>query len=81
MMMMMMNYIFSPQIRPHHYIRSILPRGPVGVANVFWNGDQLLEVVVNHEDYNDNDDDDDGDDHVMVNVDHLLVKQFSLTMW
>ena len=73
MMMMMMNYIFSPQIRPHHYIRSILPRGPVGVANVFWNGDQLLEVVLNHEDYNDNDDDDDGgDDGDGDDVDQLL---------
>ena len=34
------------QVRPHHYIRSILPRGPVGVAAAFWNGDQLLEVMM-----------------------------------
>ena len=95
MMMMMMNYIFSPQIRPHHYIRSILPRGPVGVANVFWNGDQLLEVVLNHEDYNDDDagdddagDDDAGDDDVMVMTSiscskwsSTKMKQFSLTIW
>ena len=79
--------IFSSQIRPHHYIRSILPRGPVGVANVFWNGDQLLEVVVNHEDYND-DDDDDSQDHVMVMTSiscsrwsSTKMKQLSLTIW
>ena len=78
---------FSTQIRPHHYIRSILPRGPVGVANVFWNGDQLLEVVVNHEDYND-DDDDAGDDDAMVMMSitcsrwsSTKMKQLSLTIW
>ena len=26
-------------------IRSILPQGPVGSTNTFWNGDQLLEVI------------------------------------
>ena len=50
-----LHYI-SFQVRPHHYIRSILPRGPVGVAAAFWNGDQLLEVI---HDY----DHDDGDDN------------------
>ena len=32
------------EVRPHHYIRSILPCGPVGATRKFWNGDQLLEV-------------------------------------
>ena len=32
------------EVRPHHYIRSILPQGPVGATGRFWNGDQLLEV-------------------------------------
>ena len=32
------------EVRPHHYIRSILPQGPVGTTGKFWNGDQLLEV-------------------------------------
>ena len=32
------------EVRPHHYIRSILPNGPVGNTASFWNGDQLLEV-------------------------------------
>ena len=32
------------EVRPHHYIRSILPMGPVGATGKFWNGDQLLEV-------------------------------------
>jgi len=32
------------EVRPHHYIRSILPVGPVGATGKFWNGDQLLEV-------------------------------------
>ena len=31
-------------MRPHHYIRSILPLGPVGEAATFARGDQLLEV-------------------------------------
>ena len=34
------------EVRPHHYIRSILPQGPVGCTNTFWNGDQLLEVIM-----------------------------------
>ena len=57
------------------------------MANVFWNGDQLLEVVVNHEDYND-DDDDAGDDDVMVMMSitcsrwsSTKMKQLSLTIW
>lgn len=33
------------EVRPHHYIRSILPQGPVGCTDTFWNGDQLLEVI------------------------------------
>ena len=34
------------EVRPHHYIRSILPNGPVGNTASFWNGDQLLEVML-----------------------------------
>ncbi|XP_026845742.1 patj homolog isoform X1 [Drosophila miranda] len=32
------------EVRPHHYIRSILPDGPVGVNAVLRSGDELLEV-------------------------------------
>ncbi|KAH8322684.1 hypothetical protein KR059_003092 [Drosophila kikkawai] len=32
------------EVRPHHYIRSILPDGPVGVNGVLRSGDELLEV-------------------------------------
>ncbi len=32
------------QVRPQHYIRSILPRGPVGSTGAFRCADQLLEV-------------------------------------
>ena len=32
------------EVRPHHYIRSILPTGPVGRAGVLQGGDELLEV-------------------------------------
>ncbi|KAH8302084.1 hypothetical protein KR044_002531 [Drosophila immigrans] len=32
------------EVRPHHYIRSILPEGPVGVNGVLRSGDELLEV-------------------------------------
>ena len=32
------------EVRPHHYIRSILPGGPVGINGVLKSGDELLEV-------------------------------------
>jgi len=32
------------EVRPHHYIRSILSDGPVGRANKLQSGDELLEV-------------------------------------
>ncbi|XP_063871679.1 multiple PDZ domain protein-like isoform X4 [Scylla paramamosain] len=32
------------EVRPHHYIRSILPDGPVGKNNRLCSGDELLEV-------------------------------------
>ncbi|KAF2344117.1 PDZ domain [Trinorchestia longiramus] len=32
------------EVRPHHYIRSILPQGPVGRSGVLCSGDELLEV-------------------------------------
>lgn len=32
------------EVRPHHYIRSILPDGPVGRAGQLLGGDELLEV-------------------------------------
>lgn len=32
------------EVRPHHYIRSILSDGPVGVNGVLRSGDELLEV-------------------------------------
>lgn len=32
------------EVRPHHYIRSILPEGPVGVNGALRSGDELLEV-------------------------------------
>lgn len=32
------------EVRPHHYIRSILPEGPVGVNAILRSGDELLEV-------------------------------------
>jgi multiple PDZ domain protein len=32
------------EVRPHHYIRSILPEGPVGQNNLLRSGDELLEV-------------------------------------
>lgn len=31
-------------MRPHHYIRSILPEGPVGQNGLLRSGDELLEV-------------------------------------
>lgn len=31
-------------MRPHHYIRSILPEGPVGQNGLLHSGDELLEV-------------------------------------
>ncbi len=33
------------QVRPQHYIRSILPEGPVGLTGAFRCADQLLEVI------------------------------------
>lgn len=32
------------EVRPHHYIRNILPDGPVGINGVLSSGDELLEV-------------------------------------
>lgn len=32
------------EVRPHHYIRSILPEGPVGQNGRLRSGDELLEV-------------------------------------
>ncbi|KAL7024983.1 hypothetical protein ACKWTF_013288 [Chironomus riparius] len=32
------------EVRPHHYIRSILPEGPVGQNGLLHSGDELLEV-------------------------------------
>ena len=32
------------EVRPHHYIRSILPGGPIGLNAVLKSGDELLEV-------------------------------------
>lgn len=32
------------EVRPHHYIRSILPEGPVGKNETLKSGDELLEV-------------------------------------
>ncbi|ERL94720.1 hypothetical protein D910_11994 [Dendroctonus ponderosae] len=32
------------EVRPHHYIRSILPEGPVGKNGILKSGDELLEV-------------------------------------
>lgn len=32
------------ELRPHHYIRSILPEGPVGQNKLLRSGDELLEV-------------------------------------
>lgn len=32
------------ELRPHHYIRSILPEGPVGQSGKLSPGDELLEV-------------------------------------
>lgn len=34
------------EVRPHHYIRSILPEGPVGKHGKLVSGDELLEVLV-----------------------------------
>ena len=34
------------EVRPHHYIRSILPGGPIGHNGVLKSGDELLEVSV-----------------------------------
>ena len=34
------------EVRPHHYIRSILPEGPVGQNGKLRSGDELLEVKI-----------------------------------
>lgn len=34
------------EVRPHHYIRNILPDGPVGKNNMLQAGDELLEVLI-----------------------------------
>ena len=34
------------EVRPHHYIRSILPEGPVGQNGILRSGDELLEVII-----------------------------------
>lgn len=34
------------EVRPHHYIRSILPEGPVGQDGTLRSGDELLEVQI-----------------------------------
>lgn len=36
--------INGKEIRPHHYIRSILPEGPIGRHTRLKPGDELLEV-------------------------------------
>lgn len=36
------------EIRPHHYIRSILPEGPIGKHTRLRPGDELLEVNINY---------------------------------
>lgn len=36
------------EVRPHHYIRSILPEGPVGQNGTLRSGDELLEVITQH---------------------------------
>lgn len=35
------------EVRPHHYIRNILPDGPVGNNGFLQSGDELLEVCKN----------------------------------
>jgi multiple PDZ domain protein len=32
------------EVRPHHYIRSVLKDGPVGINGRMQSGDELLEV-------------------------------------
>lgn len=39
------------EVRPHHYIRNILPDGPVGFNGILQSGDELLEVSENFEKY------------------------------
>ncbi|CAH1392554.1 unnamed protein product [Nezara viridula] len=38
------------EVRPHHYIRSILPEGPVGQNGKLRSGDELLEVKKGYSD-------------------------------
>lgn len=35
------------EVRPHHYIRSLLQDGPVGRSGQLRAGDELLEVLAN----------------------------------
>ncbi|KAH0567794.1 hypothetical protein KQX54_013980 [Cotesia glomerata] len=37
------------EVRPHHYIRSILPEGPVGVSGILRSADELLEIEFSNE--------------------------------
>jgi len=34
------------EVRPHHYIRSILPEGPVGQNGLLHSGDELLGTLI-----------------------------------
>lgn len=34
------------EVRPHHYIRSMLPDGPIGRSSKLQAGDELLEVKI-----------------------------------
>lgn len=36
------------EVRPHHYIRNILPDGPVGQNGILQSGDELLEVSIQY---------------------------------
>lgn len=36
------------EVRPRHYIRNILPDGPVGRSKLLQSGDELLEVIYSH---------------------------------
>ena len=41
--------IDGEEVRPHHYIRSILADGPIGKHTRLRPGDELLEVKLNEE--------------------------------
>ena len=49
------------EVRPHHYIRSILPGGPIGLNGVLKSGDELLEVSADL-------------DHIIINLSKLNFK-------